>query len=233
MMNYLSRIATRSEPGLSSLMPAISFAPPTLRDPFMQDLDTPLPNSSELQGNFSVQHEPDSGKSISPKVNDEIKPSTLKPESREPGSGYISRYIERTIVKEEHSQPLPPLAKKITVDNVTSETNPRQKDEHTGSVEKKPVELSPMPELPESKKPDRSDMLIQPKIPKLIPDQAHLTKPAIKAVKPEPKLVIGKITVEVLPPVNPKPTKIINRMVHVSQGNTSTNNKPSFGLGQL
>jgi hypothetical protein len=52
--------------------------------------------------------------------------------------------------------------------------------------------------------------------------------------QPAPKLVIGKITVEILPPKLPAPQKIITRVVQTpAKDNFSKSNKLSFGLGQL
>lgn len=49
-----------------------------------------------------------------------------------------------------------------------------------------------------------------------------------------PKLVIGKITVEVVPPAAPVPQKIITRTVQTSSSASQPkNNRLSFGLGQL
>ena len=49
-----------------------------------------------------------------------------------------------------------------------------------------------------------------------------------------PKLVIGKIIVEILPPKLPAPQKIITRVVESSSKDSfSKSNKFIFGLGQL
>jgi hypothetical protein len=71
---------------------------------------------------------------------------------------------------------------------------------------------------------------------KLQPSTLALETPIIKKTVTSPKLVIGRITVEVLPPVAPL-VKTIVRTVERSSGasNTSDNtiHKLSFGLGQL
>jgi hypothetical protein len=71
---------------------------------------------------------------------------------------------------------------------------------------------------------------------KLQPSTLALETPVIKKTVISPKLVIGRITVEVLPPVAPL-VKTIVRTVERSSGasNTSDNtiHKLSFGLGQL
>lgn len=52
--------------------------------------------------------------------------------------------------------------------------------------------------------------------------------------KPAPRLVIGKITVEVLPPDKPVAPKIVNRVIKApAAAGHSKINKLSFGLGQL
>lgn len=52
--------------------------------------------------------------------------------------------------------------------------------------------------------------------------------------QPVPKLVIGKITVEILPPKLPAPQKVITRVVPSSSNDShSKSNKLSFGLRQL
>jgi hypothetical protein len=49
-----------------------------------------------------------------------------------------------------------------------------------------------------------------------------------------PKLVIGKITVEVVQAERPTPAKVVNRVIQVpSDSNRASTNKLSFGLGQL
>ena len=52
--------------------------------------------------------------------------------------------------------------------------------------------------------------------------------------QPVPKLVIGKIIVQILPPLKTVPQKVINRVVQSSSNNNnSKSNKLIFGLGQL
>lgn len=49
-----------------------------------------------------------------------------------------------------------------------------------------------------------------------------------------PKLVIGKIIVEILPPIKPVPQKVITRVVQSTANNSNLkSNKLIFGLGQL
>ncbi|NCA84379.1 MAG: hypothetical protein EOM83_02265 [Clostridia bacterium] len=55
-----------------------------------------------------------------------------------------------------------------------------------------------------------------------------------KTKQPAPKLVVGKIIVEILPPIVPIPKKTLTRFVQPSSANShSKSNKLSFGLGQL
>ena len=67
------------------------------------------------------------------------------------------------------------------------------------------------------------------------PDTEH-TKPVqrININQPVPKLVIGKIIVEILPPIKPTPQKVITRVVQSpANDHHSKSNKLIFGLGQL
>ena len=67
------------------------------------------------------------------------------------------------------------------------------------------------------------------------PDTEH-TKPVqrININQPAPKLVIGKIIVEILPPIKPAPQKVITRVVQSpANDHHSKSNKLIFGLGQL
>ncbi|MBK9225657.1 MAG: hypothetical protein IPL67_00980 [Ignavibacteria bacterium] len=83
---------------------------------------------------------------------------------------------------------------------------------------------------------------LQPKsdsgIEQLTPNHSGIVNKAAvnnnKTNQPTPKLVIGKITVEILPPVTPTPQKIFTRVVQsASKDSHSRSNKLIFGLGQL
>ncbi|MEO8148094.1 MAG: hypothetical protein ABI723_10675 [Bacteroidia bacterium] len=63
---------------------------------------------------------------------------------------------------------------------------------------------------------------------------APLPKINTKNNEPAPKLVIGKIIVEIVQPEKPAPPKVVNRIIQAPSAlNSSKTNNLSFGLGQL
>jgi hypothetical protein len=117
-------------------------------------------------------------------------------------------------------------------DIILSESFPSDKKKYS---EKKIIQPADKRDESEDKKITLSNNL---RIERIAPNQPEqLSKIPVqnnKMNEATPKLIIGKITVEILPPKLPVPQKIITRVVQSSSKNSfSKANKLSFGLGQL
>jgi len=117
----------------------------------------------------------------------------------------------------------------------TSGIRPMEKvhDDETDAIKEQSLLLSAEDErqdtinIPDEISPERHIFPNRPVIENKTPVQNKIHKEA-------PKLVIGKITVEIIPPVVPLPQKTITKVIHASSDNISLKaNKLSFGLGQL
>jgi hypothetical protein len=122
--------------------------------------------------------------------------------------------------------------------NIYMKPNTEPGDKKTTPAENERPLIEPSPTtapIPESKKITHIETLkIVPKVAKLNPPLPNPVAPVAKGNRSAPKLVIGKISVEILPPAAPQPAKVVTRVVQApSYSESSKTNKLRFGLGQL
>jgi hypothetical protein len=127
-------------------------------------------------------------------------------------------------------------AQKITPVKNESDNREPVPDKDIIPVKKQVITLTPLIEKAAEVK--NNHLRNNPKIERLRPAQPEMDLPQ-KQQHNHPnqqpnKLVIGKIIVEILPPKQPLPQKVITRVVQSSPKDSfPTSNKLSFGLGQL
>ncbi len=250
MNNYLSRIASRSIPNNTpALMPATPFITNNSIDPFQnignnQNLFNPAPDSL-LADKKNVQD-----KSIMPLVNERINQTTPSPKRNYTEKGYITKYIERVLFKDDGTKQQSVKVKGITEDNFSTGRN-HGPDKITNGIirdtkDTTGIQINPVKDRSDErsghdenkragiKTNNAEQMINNPKETRLNPVPPSLGSPASKTTKVAPKLVIGKISVEILPADVAKPTKIITRVVQApTSSNSSKTNILSFGLGQM
>ena len=100
--------------------------------------------------------------------------------------------------------------------------------------ETSPFTISPyVPDPPRRDQPVRGIREIMPNMPDLSSTDQKMTNVPPKSGA-QPKLVIGKITVEIIPPPANLPQKVITRVIgKTSEENQPKTNRLSFGLGQM
>jgi hypothetical protein len=160
--------------------------------------------------------------------------------------------IENAVLKPDVNEP-------AFADKTVSKIIPEKKATNKKSAEKNPDDVSEADNLSETSHADEIRSVIKQKInpaveeedrkknklpptnsriERIIPNQpSHVNKRPVqnnKANEAAPKLVIGKIIVEILPPKLPVPQKVITKVVQSPSKNSfSKSNKLSFGLGQM
>jgi hypothetical protein len=253
MSEYLLNIAVRSTGvvtnGLLPAMPVFNAVDPGIVEDLTAENNIP---GSAAQDQFVQQ----SIVPVQPVPLQKLQQAAVlnKTETKEQkensGRSYFSKHIERVEAEQANSP----------VENKTRETIPFKMEgpsqkiaiESLG-VKNKINELIPVNKkvskvIPEKKQvTDPSVKNEDLKKNKLKPERLHIERitpnqPGMENKRPgqnkkqqqAPKLVIGKIIVEILPPIKPVPQKVITRVVQsASQNSFPKSNKLSFGLGQL
>lgn len=256
--------SSQKENGKSSLIPSsperAEFNKKTPWD--KSDENKPAEDFSinELNHKNKVQIQPDIPQQILPdtfKDNREAKDSTninITP--------YITRHVERMIVNEKsrndkiafmsaNAKNHAGLSKKsedypenLSVKNIQSNAseakdgsflNPLESAERMNDIRKR--ESNNNHKVKSEKTSLVKNTIGPPILPRINPVQAFAdisSQARNRNNPPTPKLVIGKITVEILPPAAQPSTKIITRVVQSpSTENFSKMNRLNFGLGQL
>jgi hypothetical protein len=175
----------------------------------------------------------------------------------ETSSSYITKYVDRLNFNENGEQQEPALVKnsvnpqeeknsvktKIVSDNVEitggkrfekKEFQNRKLEEIEAPfvVSKKKSKIKPSPENISSE--SKIALANSSRATRMNPLQPSFTPANTKNNNTKPKLVIGKITVEIIQANKPLPARVINRIVQSPpSSDNSKRSKFSFGLGQL
>jgi len=160
-------------------------------------------------------------------IDDETLQGTVK------NTGATQNFIAPLLIKQSVSKNL--FEKKATKNPAEISLNETANTDDIIYSEKQNIQPSDKTAKIQSKKINLSENL-QPE--RITPNQREKMhkRPLQKSKTNEtaPKLIIGKIIVEILPPKLPVTQKVINRVVQSpSQNNHSKSNKLIFGLGQL
>lgn len=193
-------------------------------------------NKKNIETNYSskILEQPDiSGKHII--YEGSSSKTNIKKDFENPGTGSGKTILKTASNKEIPGSAYPANTKKISSANSNEKTEKPEDNEQVQTLVtgKKPVITNSSMENPIKE----DHPLIRPVV---VPITATRQVPEKdrplrnKTNQPVPKLVIGKIIVEILPPKLPAPQKVITRIVQSSAKETHTkSNKLIFGLGQL
>jgi hypothetical protein len=113
---------------------------------------------------------------------------------------------------------------KILPTSTTTENQSNPATDRETTSQKKIQMLQPVSDVPTTKE----------GLPKLSPAAMSAAMPPIKKITTPPKLVIGRITVEIMPPSAPIVKTIVQtQAVNNNTASSDTLSRLSFGLGQL
>lgn len=219
-----------------------------------------LPNAAEKSSTERDESKQKSEEEIFPvKIEVRDSPSSHKIEIIEPKKNiqlsYFSKHIERLNTNEKNSPVIDEPLQQNIQDSIHFESNenvsssakkviskmiPDKEDNETQELNKKSESAEQKidnlsPEVEQQKK--ISPVINSYELTRITPSQPILEKSVPlnnKSKQEKPRLVIGKIIVEVLPPEKQAPPRVVTKVVQQSSDNNNSKiNKLSFGLGQL
>lgn len=256
MSNYLSQIAKRNAPDHTPfLIPAMPLAKLKEDDPFEQS------NGDQPLSDFVQQGNPFAANGAEPIVPGEMKREEVRLlQTRSSDTPYITRHVERLKSGENNDQWAASPAENVLNHMITGAHSSREVKDNSsageGDTATKPILIPAENEDPLEEKRtikpfvdlnnpayrnsafDKKTEVFRPaeRAPhtKLHPTDPIPSQLPERNKRPVPKLVIGKILVEVIQAEKATSPKIINHVVQApSNPNGSKTNKLSFGLGQL